>query len=151
METLKIRRAVGAVVFQNNEYLLVHKVKSIDCEENIVGHWDFPKGGVQELDKDLETAVLRELKEETGSTNYKIIKKFNEKICFDFSKPHKYDRQETVIFYVEYLGDRGDLKLLDEEIDEVEFYGEDAVVDVLCLEETREFWLNKVRFYKKYL
>lgn len=139
----KIRKAVGAVVFQNDEYLLVHKVKSITSKVNLAGQWDFPKGGVQESDEDLEIAILRELKEETGSDNYRIIKKFHEKICFVFPESHKYDRQETVMFYVEYLDDRGDLKPQDEEIEEVKFYSKDEVINILCLEETRKF-LNEV-------
>jgi putative (di)nucleoside polyphosphate hydrolase len=79
---MKIRKAVGAVVFQNDEYLLVHKVKSINGKANIAGHWDFPKGGVEESDRDFEAAIIRELKEETGSDNYRIINKFDKKICF---------------------------------------------------------------------
>lgn len=136
---MKIRQAVGAVVFQNDEYLLVHKVKSISSNTDIIGHWDFSKGGVEESDKDLEMAVLRELKEETGSNKYRIISRFNEKICFTFPKGHKYDRQETVMFYVEYLGDREDLKSQDEEIDEIKFFGKHDLMETLCLEETREF------------
>lgn len=135
----KIRKAVGAVVFQNNEYLLVHKVKSITANVNLAGHWDFPKGGVQTSEEDLESAILRELKEETGSNNYKIIKKFDKKICFEFPETHKYDRQETMMFYVEYLGDRGELKPQDEEIEDVKFYSKDEVMNILHLEETHEF------------
>lgn len=139
----KIRKAVGAVVFQNDEYLLVHKVKSINTKANLVGHWDFPKGGVQESDEGLENAMLRELKEETGSDNYKIIKKFHEKISFAFPKTHKYDKQETIMFYVEYMGDREELKPQDEEIDEVKFFSRDEVKKVLSLEETCKF-INEV-------
>jgi len=136
---MKIRKAVGALVFQNNEYLLVHKVKSVDMKSDMKGHWDFPKGGIQESDEDLESAILRELKEETGSTNYKIISRFDKKICFTFPSTHKYDSQETVMFHIEYLGDRKDLKAQDEEIDEVGFYSKDDLMRVLSLEETREF------------
>lgn len=143
MNDLNIRKAVGAVVFQNDEYLLVHKIRNVESEENIQGYWDFAKGGVQESDKDLEAAVLRELKEETGSTDYRIIKKFSEKICFIFPKIHKYGGQETVMFHVEYLGDREDLKSQDEEIDEVKFFSKDKVMDILSLVETREFF-NKI-------
>jgi putative (di)nucleoside polyphosphate hydrolase len=50
------------------------------------------------------------------------------------------------MFYIEYLGDRKDLKPQDEEIDGVEFYSKDEVMRILSLEETREF-LNEV-FYK---
>ncbi|WP_055668661.1 NUDIX hydrolase [Desnuesiella massiliensis] len=142
---MKIRKAVGAVVFQNNEYLLVHKVKSISNNENIIGHWDFPKGGVKESDQDLEAALLRELKEETGSDNYRIISKFDKKICFTFHEAHKYDSQETSMFYVEYLGYRGDLKSRDEEIDKVQFFSKEDLIRILELEETRKF-LNEEFF-----
>lgn len=136
---MKIRKAVGAVIFQNDEYLLVHKIKSVDIKSDIKSHWDLPKGGVQETDEDLEKAILRELKEETGSTNYKIISRFHKKICFTFHSTHKYDSQETVMFYIEYLGDRKDLKPQDEEIDGVKFYSKNDVMKILSLEETRGF------------
>lgn len=58
---MKIRQAVDAVVFQNNQYLLIHKVKSINSKNDITGHWDFSKGGMEKSYKDLETALLREL------------------------------------------------------------------------------------------
>jgi putative (di)nucleoside polyphosphate hydrolase len=93
----------------------------------------------------LEKAVMRELKEETGSDNYKIIMKFDKKICFEFLKPHRYDRQETVMFYVEYLGDSTDLKPQDDEIDAVKFYGRNEVISIISLEETRRF-LEEVRW-----
>lgn len=139
---MKIRNAVGAVVFQNNEYLLVHKVKSIDVETDANGHWDLPKGGIQESDESLEAAILRELKEETGSTKYRIICRFDRKIYFSFSNTHKYDRQETDMFYVEYFGNREDLKSLDEEIDKVKFFRKNEVMSILCFEETREFFYH---------
>jgi len=45
MQTQKIRHAVGAIIRQNNEYLLVHKVK-ISTGESIEGFWGLVKGGV---------------------------------------------------------------------------------------------------------
>jgi putative (di)nucleoside polyphosphate hydrolase len=135
---MKVRKAVGAVVVKNNEYLLIHKVKNSD-HRSIDGYWDFPKGGVEKLDKDLESAIFRELKEETGSNKYRIIDKFKTKICFEFPKAYKYDTQETVMFYIEYLGDREDLKSQDEEIDEVKFFDKDELRTALCHEETCKF------------
>jgi putative (di)nucleoside polyphosphate hydrolase len=143
MDKVKIRKAVGAIVFQNNEYLLVHKVKSINAKTDIPGHWDFPKGGVEDSDKDLEAAVLRELKEETGSSKYIIVREYNEKINFIFPKGHKYDCQETHMFLVEYLGIKTDLKPQDEEISNVRFYNKDEIIRIIDLKETSMF-LNKV-------
>lgn len=139
MDKVKIRKAVGAIVFHNNEYLLVYKVKGINANANIPGHWDFPKGGVQKADKSLESAILRELKEETGSDQYRIVSKYNEKINFDFPRGHKYDCQETNMFLVEYVGDKTDLKPEDEEISEVRFYSKDELASILKLEETCTF------------
>lgn len=136
---MNVRKAVGAVVFQNDEYLLVHKVKSIVSNIHIEGQWDFPKGGIQETDRDLKTSILRELKEETGSTNYKIIKQFTRQISFSFPKTHKYDKQETIMFYVEYLGDKSDLKPLDDEVGEIKFFSKCELLNVIKLEETCEF------------
>jgi putative (di)nucleoside polyphosphate hydrolase len=136
---LKIRKAVGAVVFQKDEYLLVHKVKSISDKSDITPQWDFPKGGIEEFDKDLEKAVLRELQEETGSSNFRIANKFDKKICFNFPIGHKYDRQETIMFYVEYLGNRDELKPQDDEIDEIRFVPKDDLMSIISLDETAEF------------
>jgi putative (di)nucleoside polyphosphate hydrolase len=139
MDKLKIRKAVGAIVFQNNEYLLVHKVKSINTKTDIPGHWDFPKGGVQDSDKDFEAAVLRELREETGSSQYNIVREYDKKIKFNFPKGHKYDCQETHMFLVEYLGNKSDLKPQDEEISDVRFYNKDELIQILDLKETSVF------------
>lgn len=52
-----IRQAVGAVVRQRDEILLVKKVKRTHTKR---GEWDFPKGGVDEKDTDLHQAIRRE-------------------------------------------------------------------------------------------
>src|SRR5689334_3245748 len=107
----RIRKAVGAIITHNNEYLLVHKVKIMDASQgpvSVPGMWDFPKGGIHRAETESE-ALQRELREETGSQHYRIIKQFAEKICFAFDKAtHQhtgYERQETTMFLVEYLGD----------------------------------------------
>ena len=89
MGTKKIRNAVGAIITQNNEVLLVHKVKSMDVTEKpkiIQGSWDFPKGGVLSSDTTLEEALMRELKEETGSVHYKIEKSLVKLLILTFQK-----------------------------------------------------------------
>ncbi|WP_160669888.1 NUDIX hydrolase [Clostridium sp. C8-1-8] len=143
---MKIRKAIGAVVVQDNEYLLIHKVRNSDSSEFINGYWDFPKGGVEESDKNLEVAVMRELKEETGSANYRIIDRFDRNICFLFPKAYKYEKQETTMFYVEYYGNREELKPQDEEIDEVKFFSKEHLMSIISLDETKDF-LREV-FYR---
>ncbi|MBA4337130.1 diadenosine tetraphosphate hydrolase [bacterium] len=49
------------------------------------GHWDFPKGHVEEGEEELDTA-LRELEEETGINDAEIIGGFKEKMHYFFTK-----------------------------------------------------------------
>lgn len=93
-----IRIAVGAIVQYNTKFMLVHKVKG--AQGRVKGMWDFPKGGIEPDDTCFENALLRELKEETGSTKYEIIKQYDEKILFSFDKSTQekivYERQKNV-------------------------------------------------------
>lgn len=145
MSNENVRNAVGAIVTQNNEILLVHKVKMMDVVEggcNIVGTWDFPKGGVLVSDTSLEEALMRELQEETGSKQYKIEKRFKETIDFNFPKGYKYHTQKTVMYHVSYIGDRSDIKVQDDELDDIKFVKYEDVFSSLELEETRIFFNN---------
>ncbi|WP_410985082.1 NUDIX domain-containing protein [Bacillus cereus] len=142
-----IRQAVGAIIFQRDEFLLVHKVKISDTiEEHKMskGEWDFPKGGVKHSDHDLVSAILRELEEETGSKKFRVIKQFEEKICFIFPKEIQvklgYEKQETTMFYVEYIGDRIDLNPKDSEISHVEFFQTPNLLEILSHDDTKNFF-----------
>lgn len=143
-----IRRAVGAIIIQNEEFLLVQKIKVMDTKNNVAeqidnGQWDFSKGGIKEGEDEI-TALLRELEEETGSKQYKVIKKFDEKISFIFPNNLKeklgFDMQETTMFLVEYCGDRSDLLPKVEEISKVKFFGKDEILNTLFHEDTKGFF-----------
>ena len=144
-----IRRAVGAIVVQNDEILIVHKVKRSEVTnelDSFRAEWDFPKGGVKNGEL-LEAAILRELFEETGSTAYQIIKKLDDTICFSFEARFTaatgYTRQVTTMFIIEYIGDRTDLKSRDDEINAIQFIHKDNVLNYIVHEETGAL-------YKKY-
>jgi putative (di)nucleoside polyphosphate hydrolase len=150
-EEKQIRKAVGAVIFQGQDILLVHKVKAGLLEEwpgQVGGEWDFPKGGIEQSDSSLEEALMRELYEETGSTQYQVVRGLEEKICFDFPasiiEKSGYEKQETEMFLVEYMGDRLDIHPCDEEIREARFYPLEEVEEKLTHADTRELW-RKVR------
>ena len=141
-----IRKAVGAIILHHNAYLLVHKVKIMNAPQgpvSVPGMWDFPKGGIHKAETESE-AVLRELREETGSQHYRIIKQFAEKICFAFDKEtHQltgYEQQEATMFLVEYLGDRTDLHPQDDEIDQVCFIPAEQVLHYLSHDESKQFY-----------
>lgn len=146
-----IRKAVGAIVKNGDMYLLVHKVKMMngkDGPEKIKGRWDFPRGGVKKTDANLSKAILRELAEETGSNKYRIIKRFKDRIMFEFPKEVQkklgFEKQEVTMFLVEYYGDRRDLRPQDEEIDEVTFKTKEEIEKDLIFKEPLEFFKGHV-------
>lgn len=77
---LKQTKSVGIIVFKRfgnkaRKFLLLHYE---------AGHWDFPKGGVEEKESEKETA-LRELSEETGLTQVVFVPRFREAINYFFT------------------------------------------------------------------
>lgn len=142
-----IRQAVGAVIILENTILLVHKVKigAVKNEDiTIPGEWDYPKGGLEADDVDLESALMRELQEETGSTNYEIIRELPEEICFSFppvlAAKLGLERQETTMFLVRYCDDGTDLQPIDEEIDQLAFVPFAEISEKLTHQDTKDLW-----------
>lgn len=60
------------------------------------GHWDFPKGHVEEGEKEVETA-LRELEEETGIKDVELVENFREKMHYFFT--HKEETISKDVYY----------------------------------------------------
>ena len=48
------------------------------------GHWDFPKGHVEEDDDDRKATAARELAEETGISDIQFIDDFEFRTAYDF-------------------------------------------------------------------
>jgi len=73
------------------QFLLLHYSK---------GHWDFPKGHIEE-NESAEEAMLRELKEETGIASVKVIPGFEERITYFFKQNGETIKKEVIFFLVE--------------------------------------------------
>ena len=73
-------KSAGAVVFRHSknktEYLLLHYG---------VGHWDFPKGHIEKGESE-EEALRREVFEETGIKDLRIIPGFSHTMKYFFKK-----------------------------------------------------------------
>jgi len=90
-------RSAGAVVFRRDGskifyLLLLYKAK----------HWDFPKGHVEKGEGDGDAAI-REIEEETGIKNPKIIEGFREEIKYSFRGSYLGKKKlinKTVIFFL---------------------------------------------------
>ncbi len=85
-------KSCGVILYRNDgdqrQFLLLHYT---------AGHWDYPKGHVEEGETEEQTA-LRELEEEAGIKNVEIKEGFREPINYLFTqdgqKIHK-----TVVFF----------------------------------------------------
>ncbi len=95
-----MERSAGAVVFrkEKNEtyYLLLHYQ---------AGHWDFPKGHIEEGESLKQTAI-REIVEETGITDIVFLDGFKEKIEYFFKLENK-AIFKVVMFFLAQTRTRG--------------------------------------------
>lgn len=71
-------KSIGGIVFRKEKnkiyYLLLHYE---------TGHWGFPKGHVEKEETEIET-LIREIKEETGISDLKIIEGFKDYVKYFF-------------------------------------------------------------------
>ncbi len=84
---MELKKGVAAIIFDESgrkrHFLLLHR------SLNWIG-WEFVKGGI-EPGESLEQAVLREIEEETGLKEIKIIKKQDEKLQWKANKNYDYN------------------------------------------------------------
>ena len=92
-----MEKSCGIVLFNSDEFLLIqHPTKSNGDE----GHWDFPKGHVEGNETELETAK-RELLEETGIVNFRLVDGFRYRIEYNFQKGDEMVLKEVIFFLAE--------------------------------------------------
>ena len=111
-KTLPLRLGVGAIVLNNKNRVFVGKRK-----DNPVDKWQMPQGGVNE-GEELIDAMKRELEEETGIKNIKILKEINGWSEYELPKyllgkiwRGKYRGQKQKWFIVRFLGKDNEINL----------------------------------------
>lgn len=149
-ENSLIRQAVGAIIRYKEKYILIHKIKIMEIADSpveIKGEWNFVIGGIQTNDKSKKDALFRELREETGSSNYTVIEECSEKLRFEFPevlKQTRYSCQETTMFIVEFNGDLSILKSDNQEIDQIAVFSKEEVYTTLTHLESKQYFRNHI-------
>jgi len=131
-------KSAGAIIFREQEgkryYLLLHYAPS---EKGKRGHWGFAKGHVEEGESEEETAK-REIFEETGIDDLKIISGFKEPEKYFFRRVYGLRGEERkkapwvfklVVFFIAKTQQK-EIKISDEHIDFVWLSYEDAIKKV---------------------
>jgi len=81
---MPVEKSAGAVIFRKEGnkiyYLLLHYPSNAKAPRE---YWDFPKGHIEKGEK-IEETVKREVKEETGLKDIKLIEGFKEWIKYFF-------------------------------------------------------------------
>ena len=111
-QKLPLRTGVGIIVLNKQNKIFVGKRK-----DNPGDKWQMPQGGVDE-GEDYITAMKRELKEETGIENIKIIKEIEKIYQYELPKDlvgiiwkGKYRGQKQKWFITRFLGEEKEINL----------------------------------------
>ena len=111
-QKLPLRKGVGIIVLNKQNKIFVGKRK-----DNPGDKWQMPQGGVDE-GEDYITAMKRELKEETGIENIKIIKEIEKIYQYELPKDlvgiiwkGKYRGQKQKWFITRFLGEEKEINL----------------------------------------
>ena len=124
---MKEEKSCGCIVLNNeNQVLLIHHNK---------GHWDFPKGHVEEGETEVQTAI-REVKEETG-----IDVEVNEKYRYTTKySPKEGVIKEVVFFLATNISDNKKAQL--EEVSEVKWIDYEEAMKIITYNDTRELLIK---------
>jgi 8-oxo-dGTP pyrophosphatase MutT (NUDIX family) len=61
------------------------------------GHWDFPKGNIETNETEMQAAI-RELKEETDITIFRVIPNFRYTLGYKYTKKSKLISKQVILF-----------------------------------------------------
>lgn len=129
---MKREKSCGCIIIDNNSVLLV---------KHNAGHWDFPKGHVENNETEEQTA-LREVKEETN-IDVEIIPGY--RYIIEYSP--KEDVLKQVVFFIAKKIS-SEIKAQESEISEIKWLKIDEAVEQITHNDSKEL-LKKVK--KEYL
>ena len=133
-------KSCGVVLFNLDKVLLLRH-SSISSREG--GHWDFPKGHIDDGETEIQTA-LRELEEETGIIHANVIDGFRDTITYTFSGGKKQIGKEVVFFLATTKESK--VTLSHEHID-YSWLDFDSAFSRLTYDNARQVLRNAIEFY----
>ena len=132
---MKKEKSAGAIIFREEKgkkyYLVLHYE---------LGHWGFAKGHIENGEDEI-TALKREVEEETGIKNIKLIDGFCQKIKYFYG-----DVSKTVIFYLAKT--KGNEIILSEEHIDYEWLPYEGALKRITYKNTKNL-LKKVNQFQK--
>lgn len=117
MDDLPYRANVGAVLFNRAGLVLVARRADLPNAEGAAGGWQLPQGGM-DPGEDPAVAVFREMEEEIGTRNAKIIAEHPDWLRYDLPRElwgkalgGKYRGQRQKWFALRFLGRDAEIRL----------------------------------------
>ena len=133
-------KSCGVVLFNSGKVLLLRH-SSISSRGG--GHWDFPKGHIDDGETEIQTA-LRELEEETGIAHAEVIDGFRDTITYTFSGGQEQIGKEVVFFLATTKESK--VTLSHEHIDYC-WLDFDSAFSCLTYDNARQVLRNAIEFY----
>ena len=127
------------VLFNSSKVLLLRH-SSISSRGG--GHWDFPKGHIDDGETEIQTA-LRELGEETGIEQVKVVDGFRDTITYTFSGGQQIGKE--VVFFLATTKE-SKVTLSHEHID-YSWLDFDSAFSRLTYDNARQVLRNAIEFY----
>jgi putative (di)nucleoside polyphosphate hydrolase len=147
---LPMRTGVGIILLNNTNQVFVGKRK-----DNPGDKWQMPQGGVED-GEDFLTAMKRELHEETGVKNIKIIKEIEQIYEYELPKDligiiwkGKFSGQKQKWFITKFTGDENEINLNTEHPEFIEWKWIDIeMLPSVIVEFKKDLYLNLLREIK---
>ena len=134
-------RSCGVVLFNSSKVLLLRH-SSVSSRGG--GHWDFPKGHIDDGETEIQTA-LRELEEETGIANVDLVEGFRGTITYTFPSGQERIGKEVVFFLA--TTKKSKVRLSHEHID-YSWLDFDSAFSRLTYDNARLILRNAIKFYE---
>ena len=124
---MKQEKSCGCIIINDkDEVLLVHHNK---------GHWDFPKGHVEEGETEVETAI-REVKEETN-IDVEVLEEYRYSTQYS---PKEDVIKEVIYFLAKNISDNRKAQL--EEVSEVKWFSMEDAIDKITFDSSRDILIQ---------